>query len=188
MPGNKKNKRKPAPKGIGTDAHRIALLRKGKVQRHARYVQLNDRIRLKNNLPLAHPLNVWKLDKTFKPLLKVLDEHDATGTMLVDEEGKPLMWDEDDQDFMYLVPGVLHMCHVFELIGGALVWGKPPPGLNALALKLARNEKLVAGDTDDARATIGWMRDKLGKVSAAEWSEKFDWAVKLAEQQQDAAA
>jgi hypothetical protein len=180
MPGNKKP-RKAKQKNVG------ALLNKAHGQRLRRYQKLNDRIRLKNNLPLAHPLNAWKLDKTFKPLLKVLDEHDATGTMLVDEEGKPVMWDEDDQDYMYLIPGVLHMCHVFELVGSALVWGKQPPGLNALALKLGRGEKLSAGDTDDARATIAWMRERLGKVSAVEWSEKFDWAVGVAEQQQAAA-
>ena len=181
MAGNSKKPRKAKQKSLS------ALLDKANRQKRQRYQKLNDRIRLKNNLPLAHPLNVWKLDKTFKPLLKVLDEHDATGTMLADEEGKPVMWDEDDQDYMYLIPGVLHMCHVFELVGLALVWGKVPPGLNAMALKLARDEKLTAGDTDDARTTIAWMREKLGKVSAVQWSEKFDWAVSLAEQQQAAA-
>ena len=187
MAGNSKSKRKPAPKGIGTRAHTVAMLAKAKAARHAKYEQINERARMKNNLPLGHPLNVYKLDKTFKPFLAVLDEQDRTGTMLVDDKGQPLMWDEDAHDYTHLVPAILHMCHVVELVAGALVWGKMPPGLNAMALKLARNEKLVEGDTDDARATLAWMRERMSKTTVVEWSERFAWALDLAEKQQEAA-
>lgn len=170
MPGNKKP-RKAAPKSI------TAIVANGARQRMQRYGQLNDRIRLKNNLPLAHPLNVWKLDKTFKPLHMVLDEQDRLGSILCDEEGRPLMRDEDDQDFMLLVPGVVHMCHVFDLIAAARVWGKQPPGLRAYVLKLANDLPIVAGDTDDSRATIAWMRDRIGKMTPVQWSDEFGAAV-----------
>lgn len=170
MPNNKKP-RKPAPKSI------TAIVAKGARQRMQRYGLLNERIRLKNNLPLSHPLNVWKLDKTFKPLNVVLDEQDKLGSILCDEEGRPLMRDEDDQDFMLLVPGVVHMCHVFDLIAAARVWGKQPPGLRAWVLKVDRKERDTPQDRDDARETIGWMRDRIGKMTPIQWSEEFGAAV-----------
>jgi hypothetical protein len=170
MPGNKKP-RKAKAKTIG------AMLDQANKQKRQRYAQLNDRIKLKNNLPLAHPLNSWKLDKTFKPLHVVLDEQDRLGSILCDEEGRPLMRDEDDQDFMLLVPGVVHMCAVFDLIAAARVWGRQPPGLRAYVLKLANDLPIVEGDTSDARAAIGWMRARIGSMTPVQWSEEFGAAV-----------
>lgn len=171
MPKNAKPRKPHKTVGLA------AAIAKGKVGRLQRYGQLNERIRLKNNLPLAHPLNAWKLDKTFKPLNAVLDEQDKLGSVLCDEEGRPLMRDEDDQDFMLLVPGVVHMCHVFDLIAAARVWGKQPSGLRAYVLKLANDLPIEAGDTADARETIRWMRDRIGKMTPSQWSEDFGAAV-----------
>lgn len=171
MPANKKPRKPHKTVGLA------AAIAKGKVGRLQRYGQLNERIRLKNNLPLAHPLNVWKLNKTFKPLHMVLDEQDKFGSILCDEEGRPLMRDEDDQDFMLLVPGVLHMCHVFDHLAASLVWGKQPNGLRAYVLKLANDVPIVAGDTNDARAAIAWMRERIGQLSPARWTEQFTAAV-----------
>lgn len=170
MPKSKKP-RKSAPKSI------TAIVAKGTRQRLQRYSLLNERIRLKNNSPLNHPINAWKLDKTFKPLHMVLDEQDRLGSILCDEEGRPLMRDEDDQDFMLLVPGVVHMCSLFDYVAAARVWGKQPPGLRAYVLKLANDLPIVPGDTDDARTTIAWMRDRIGKMTPIEWDEYFSAAV-----------
>lgn len=170
MPKNKKP-RKAKAKTIG------AMLDQANRQRQQRYGLLNERIRLKNNIPLGHPLNAWKLDKTFKPLHMVLDEQDRLGSILCEEQGRPLMRDEDDQEFMLLVPGVVHMCSVFDYVAAALVWGKQPPGLRAYVLKLANELPIVAGDTDDARATIAWMRDRIGKMTPTQWDEYFSAAV-----------
>lgn len=170
MPKNSKP-RKAKAQTIG------AMLDQANKQKRQRYTLLNDRIRMKNNLPLAHPLNAWKLDKTFKPLLCVLAEQDEFGAILCDEEGRPLMRDEDDQDFMLLVPGVIHMCAVFDLIAAARVWGKQPPGLRAYVLKLANELPIVAGDTADARTTINWMRERLGSMTPVQWSDDFAAAV-----------
>lgn len=170
MAGNSKPRRKGGPKSLGK------ILVEAKAARSKRYQQKNDRLRYIDSLPLGHPMNKNRIEKTFKPLEKVLNEQEATGTMLFDEEGNALMWDEIDQDFMFLVPGLLRMCALFDMVAAEqAVWGRQPPGLRALALKLANKLPLnQTTDVTDARESVAWMRERVAKLSPAAWTGIHD--------------
>lgn len=175
MAGNHKPRRKGGPKALGK------ILAESKAARSKRYQQKSDRRRYIDNLPLGHPMNHARIEKTFKPLEKVLNEQEATGTMLFDEEGNALMWDEIDQDFLFLVPGLLRMCAVFDMVAAEqAVWGKQPPGLRALALKLANKLALnQTTDVTDARESVAWMRERVAKLSPAAWTGIHDRFVNM---------
>jgi hypothetical protein len=185
MAGNKKPSRKKGgpPKTAGEFFGRLA---EHTTMRERRIAKLNQRIQKKNDLPLGHPLNKHKIDKTFKPLEQVMVDQEEGRGMLADADGRLVIYDEDDQEFVPFVPGILHMCHLYDKIGGALTWSRQPPGLRAFTLKLGRGEKVNQLDVDDARATINWMRDRIATVSPRRWTELFEWACALDEEKEAA--
>lgn len=167
MPGNKK------PRKPKRDFD--SQLANGARQRQQRYALLNENVRRKNELPMGHPLNAHRLDKTFGPIERVLDEAEKTGTNLADEDGQPVMHDPEE-GWVPLVPGLLHMCHIFDMIGRARTWPVQPPGLRAYALGLQIGRTITAEDLADSRATIAWMRKHIATLSPVTWSELFEWA------------
>lgn len=182
MAGNKKaRKKKGGP--ARTEQEFFVKLARNKVERMRRYERLNETVHQRNNLPLGHPLNQHKIDKTFKPLEQVFVDQEQGKGMLADEQGNLVIYDEDDQEFVPFVPGILHMCHLYDMIGGALTWDRQPPGLRAFVLKLARDEKVNQQDVDDARVTVKWMRDRIATVTPTKWTELFEWATSLDEKE-----
>lgn len=119
MPGNKKpNRKRGGPPKTAQEFFGQLAQKKG--ERHKRYQAKNQRIQMKNNLPLGHPLNKHKIDKTFNPLEQVLIDQEQGRGMLADEDGQLLIYDPDDQDFVPFIPGMLHMCYVYDKLAEAL--------------------------------------------------------------------
>lgn len=170
MAGNSKARRKPGK------VHPIdVMLAKAKRSREQRIATKNARLRHIDSLPLGHPMNAGRVDKVFRPLERVLDEQEKSGTMLFDQDGNALMWDEIDQDFMLLVPGLVRLCAIFDWVGDERGWERQPPGLRALAYKLADKRPLDQdADVIDARASVAWMRDKVATISPADWTDLHD--------------
>jgi hypothetical protein len=180
MAGNKKPARKVRKVKPGSDAFVVDLLQRGKSARRQRYLQRKHGVDKRNNLPLGHQLNQHKIEKTFGPLERVLQEQETTGTNLVDDDGDAVMHDPDD-GWIKIVPGLLHMIFVFEHIARARVWPKMPEGLRVYALGLQIGRKLDQDDINGARETIAWMRKHIATLSPIQWTELFEWAVELGE-------
>lgn len=185
MAGNRKPNRKKGGGAPKTSEQFFAQLDKQTLARQQRYREKNKRTSLKNELPIGHPLNRHKIDKTFKPLEQVLVEQEQGKGMLADEDGQVLIYSEQEQEFIPFVPGMLHMCYLYDKFAEAQVWGKQPPGLRAFTLKLGRDEKVNQQDIDDARATIAWMRERVATVTPARWTELFVWACELDRKEQE---
>jgi hypothetical protein len=170
MAGNKKPRRKPAPKGIGTEKRVLQLAARGIVERHKRGLAMNAREVRAYNLPLGHPMNRTVMEQTFGPLERFLDENERTGSMMFDDEGVALLWVPSENCWTPVVTGALEMCHYWDCVARALAWGDQPQGLRAFALKLGRGEKLDKSDLDDARLTLKWMRERIATISRAKWA------------------
>lgn len=173
MAGNKKPKRKPTPKGIGTPQRMVARMEQGLVERQQR----KDAMRARNHrltlLPMGHPANKYVLDLTFGPLYKMFDEHERTGTHMFAENGIAVMWVERDQCYTPIVEACVQMSEQFEFTAGELDWGTVPPGLIAYGMKLAAGIRLNASDLADARAAVQWMRDRLSGINCYVWYESM---------------
>lgn len=178
MPGNKKPRRRHGVK-TGSDASKLRAWGKAVIQGNAKQRKKQARIDMLNGLPLGHPLNKHKIESTFKPLEQVLVDQEQGRGMLADEEGQVLIYSEQEQEFVPFIPGMLHMCYLYDKLAEALTWSKQPPGLRAFTLKLSRDEKVGQQDIDDARTTITWMREKVAGVTPARWTELFTWACEL---------
>lgn len=171
MAGNKKPKRKGGARRdfVTRQAAATADRLRTKAKQQARI----DRI---NHLPMGHPLNAPSIDKTFRPIERLLDEHEATGTIMADQDGNPLIRDEDGQEWIPLVPAMLHMTHLFDVVARCQTWISQPPGLRAYTMALEHNLPLTPQHFADARATIIWMRELIATVTRARWTELFFWA------------
>lgn len=180
MAGNKKPARKVRKLKPGTNAHLFDGLARAEKARIARYGQMNEKVRRLNNTPMGDPVNQHKIDKTFAPLERVLAEQERTGTNLVDDDGDVVMWDHEE-GWVKIVPGILHMCFVFEHVARALVWPPMPPGLRVYALGLQIGRTIDQDDIAKSRETIAWMRKHIATLTPAKWTELFEWAVALGE-------
>lgn len=171
MAGNKKNKRKPAPKGIGTPARMVERMQTGLIERRKRVQQKNARIDRLNNLPMAHPVNASRLD-VFGAIDKMIDDEEATGTLLFSDEGKAVMWEDRMHDWVEVVSSLIAVTHLMQfIVRKYTLGGTVPQGLTAFALKVDRGEPINETDRADARAASAWVRDKLGMISPAQWQE-----------------
>lgn len=173
MPGNKKSKRKPAPKGIGTTGRMVERVQTGLVERQKRIVKKNERIERLNNLPLSHPMNASRLD-VFVAIDKMIDDEERTGGLLFSDEGKAVMWEERMKDWVEVVSSLLAVSHLMQFICNKYTLGAIPNGLNAFALKVDRGDKITEQDRQDARATCAVIREKLGRISPMQWKEAHD--------------
>jgi hypothetical protein len=176
MPGNKKPSRKHGIKGESREGRRIRQFEEAKAGRRERYALKQKGIDKKNHLPLGHPLNRHAIESTFKPLEDVFADMEAGRGMLVGEDGQLYIYDPIGQEMVEFVPGILHMCRIYDWVAQVQTWGKQPPGLLALTLKLARDEKASQQDIDDARLTVQWMKDRVATITRARWTEVFEWA------------
>lgn len=179
MAGNKKARRKP-----GKVKPLDVMLAQAKADREKRIATKNARIRKIDSLPLGHPMNVHRIDLVFRPLERLLDEQEQTGSLLFNEDGQAVIYDEFEQDYMLLVPSLMDLCGVFDMVAKEkAVWGSQPMGLRAFALKLASDRPLDNTDVVDARKTVAWMRERVALVSAKEWTRLHDQylAMKAAE-------
>jgi hypothetical protein len=171
--GNKKKKRKPAPKGIGTPQRMVERLQTGLKERQKRIIAKNERIERLNNLPMAHPVNASRLN-VFGAIDKMIDEEEATGTLLYSDEGKAVMWEDRMHDFVEVVSSLLAVTHLMQFICKKYALGTVPYGLIAFALKVDRGEKLTDADREDARATCNIIREKLGRITPEQWKEAHE--------------
>lgn len=177
MAGNKKPRKKRAVKTGSLGSVLEASLR-GKRQHLAECKKMQARADYLNSLPMSHPASVHMIEKTLAPLIRFLDEHEAKGGFVV-EDGEPVLW--DGRDWIQVVPGVLHMCFVFEKMAEACTWPKMPPGLRAYAIGLQIGRAIGPDDFRDSRETIAWMRKCMGTITPLKWRELFDWATSLDE-------
>lgn len=169
MAGNKKSKRKPAPKGINT----AARLGRGLVERNRRIMKKNERIDRLNNLPLSHPMNESRLN-VFVAIDKMIDDEERTGGLLFSEEGKAVMWEERMQEWVEVVSSLIAVSHFMTFVCRRYTLGTLPNGLTAFALKVDRVEPINDADRADARATCAWIRGALGKISPVQWKVAHD--------------
>jgi hypothetical protein len=185
VPGNKKNRRKAPPKTKNLVARYADHMENARAGKTTRRHQMQKSIDKKNNLPLGHPLNRHSIDSTFKPLDDLLDDQEAGRGMLQGEDGQLYIYDPQGQEMVTFIPGMLHMCRLYDLVAQAQTWSKQPPGLLAFVLKLARDEKVNQQDIDDARATVRWMKDNVATITRTRWTEVFEWASKFDAEQMD---
>lgn len=171
MPGNKRNKR------LGKSAKK----RRSAIDRlhEAEYVKHRDKtnaeytmIKMRNALPIGHELNRHKIDMTFQPLESLLASVEETGEITTDTRGDPVMWDEQEECWMPLGPGIHNMVAMFDRAAQIYSWPESqPPGLRRLGAKLDADMPLFQSDTDDARVTIAWMRKWIVGVTPNQWTE-----------------
>lgn len=173
MAGNKKSKRKSAPKGIGTHARMVERVQTGLIERHKRIVKKNERIERLNNLPMNHPMNASRLN-VFGAIDKMIDEEEATGTLMFSDEGKAVMWEDRMHDFVEVVSSLLAVTHLMQFICRKYTLGTIPNGLTAFALKVDRGDRINEQDRIDARATCAAIREKLGRITPVQWKEAHD--------------
>jgi hypothetical protein len=182
--GNKKPRKKHGMK-TGSDASIISAKVKAYNQGIKERRKLQERADHLNTLPLSHPMSCHMIEKTMAPLDRFLDQHEQKGGFVM-EDGEPVLW--DGECWIQVIPGVLHMCYVFEKMAQACVWPKMPPGLRAYAIGLQIGRSIDADDFKDSRETIAWMRKWMGTITPLKWRELFDWATSLDEKQQQNAA
>jgi hypothetical protein len=184
MPANKKPRRKHGVK-TGSGASAARAWGKGVVQAQKERRKLQARADHLNTLPMSHPMSCHMIDKTMAPLNRFLDQHEQKGGFVM-EDGEPVLW--DGEHWVQVIPGVLHMCFVFEKMAQACVWPKMPPGLQVYAIGLQIGRPIDADDFKGARETIAWMRKCMGTITPLKWRELFDWATSLDEKEQQHAA
>jgi hypothetical protein len=170
MAGNKKNKRKPVPKGIGTAGRMVERMETGLVERKKRRIAQRERNLRLAHLPIGHPANAYVLDWTFAPFDQLFAEQERTGSNLFDECGNAVMWVEREHVHTSVVDACFGITDQFAFAAGELGWGEVPPGMMAYALKLARAEPCTLQDIADARATVDWMRAKLATITCFDWT------------------
>lgn len=170
MPGNRKSKRKPAPKGIGTYARMVERVETGLAERRKRNLATHERNVRLSQLPMGHPTNAYVLDLTFSPIEKMFDDHDKTGTHMFTSEGQAVLWVERDGVYTPVVDACFEMTEQFEFTANELGWGDVPPGLMAYGVKLAAGLTISAEDQEAARATVKWMRARLSEISCLTWA------------------
>lgn len=179
MPGNKKPRRKLGVKSGTMESTAKALVR-GAQQGKAEYLKQKARCDRLNQLPLSHPMSCHMIEKTMAPLERYLEDHERTGTVMV-EDGttEPVLWDGDA--YIRIIPGILHMCFVFEKMAEARTWPKMPQGLRVYAIGMQIGRPVDADDFAASRETIAWMRKWMGTLTPLKWRELFDWATSLDE-------
>jgi hypothetical protein len=173
MPGNSKNKRKSAPKGIGTVERMVDRLQTGLIERQKRIIAKNERNDRLNNLPMSHPMNASRVS-VFGAIDKMIDEEEATGGLLFSSEGKAVMWESRMQDWVEVVSSLLAVTHLMRFIGRKYTLGEMPAGLTAFALKVDRGDKINDSDRTDARAACAWIRSAIGKITPTQWKVAHD--------------
>lgn len=176
MPGNSKPRKKRSMKVGSLDSVLEATLR-GKRQHLAECKRMQARADYLNSLPMSHAASVHMIEKTMAPLYRFINEHEAGSFM--EENGEPVLW--DGKDWIQVIPGVLHMCFVFEKMAQACTWPKMPEGLRAYAIGLQIGRAIGPDDFTDSRETIAWMEKCMGTITPLKWRELFDWAMSLDE-------
>lgn len=179
MPASKKPRKKRAMKG-GTEQSILEATMRGRLQGYSNYKKQVERCERLNSLPMSHPVSRHMIDKTMAPLYAFLEQHETKGGFVV-EDGEPVLW--DGKDWIFVIPGILHMCFVFEKMAEALTWPKMPPGLRVYAIGLQIGRPIEPSDFIDAHATIAWMEAQMGKITPLKWRELFDWATSLDEKE-----
>jgi hypothetical protein len=181
MAGNKKARRKP---GKAPDINHVVQTAYN--QRIKKVRAMNKRIHKRNDLPMGHPVNQHKIDGTFVPFERWLKEQEDTGTMLVDDEGRPVIRDPDDEVFVHVAPQLMNMAHVFDMLVKIYTFDKQPPGVRALAMKLIHDLPLDQSDVDDARTAFNWMRKTVAKVTPSQWSDTIELVERLDKKEAEA--
>lgn len=168
MAGNKKPRKPAQPRDIGR------MLAHAKAAREHRYAKKNARRRAHDRLPLGHPINQHRIERSFKPIEQSLADQERDGSLLFDEDNNAVLYDAEAKTWIPVVPALLNMTHMFDQVGERFNWPPQPPGLRAFAFKLQREALLDATDIADARATTAWMRAQVATVSAADWTAIFE--------------
>ena len=173
MPGNKKAKRKPAPKGIDTPQRMVERMETGLAERRKRKLAVHQRNVRLSQLPMGHPTNRYVIDLTFSPFDKMFDDHDKTGTHMFTEDGQAVLWVERDACYTPIPDACFEITAQFQFTADELGWGEVPPGLMGYGAKLAAGLPINAEDQADARATVKWMRDRLAEISCLQWASSM---------------
>lgn len=146
----------------------------GLKERQKRIIKKNERIDRLNNLPMSHPVNAARLN-VFGAIDKMIDDEEATGTLMYSEEGKAVMWEDRMHDFVEVVSSLLAVTHLMQFIARKYTLGdNMPTGLTAFALKVDRGEKLNDQDRADAREACAWIRSRIAMITPVQWKEAHD--------------
>lgn len=167
MAGNKSPSRKKKV-GSVTDVHRVAA--NARNMRRKIVTKKNERKDRLNDLPIGHPMNAYKLDQVFGIVDRVLEQQEKDGSLFFVED-MAVAYEQRAKHYFPIVTSFLDMLHAVESVSKAHALGTPPPGLLALTLKLGRSELLNEQDVADAKETVKWMREKIGRITPNQWLE-----------------
>lgn len=152
---------------------KLDSIRQSKAAKHANEIARQEaEIERKNNLPIGHPDNRHKLDKTFSPVEKWLDTIVATGDIDVMNNGVAVFQTEADTNHWWpVVEAFLAVCDTFELVASDLNVPDQTDGMRKLAKKVEVDMPLFQADIDAARASVSWMRSISETLTPSQFSE-----------------
>lgn len=124
-----------------------------------------------NNLPFAHAENWHKLDVTFGPIHKWLNNWEATGELDVVDDMPIIRPDRRENVVFPLADALRAIGETYELIAQDLRVPDHSAPLMHLAQLISDNEMVDQHDTQAARESLGWMRDLTKQITPNQYSE-----------------
>ena len=144
-------------------------------ERHRRIIQSSiqsrtDKQKAGNNLPMAHPINKYKIELTFKPITEMLNNIINTGDIDITNSGSPIFYDKLDKCWYPLVPGLISMCDTFSKLAKEFNWSDGTAGMREFSKLIDQGCEVTKDHIQAAKATVNWMREQIKYVTPQEFN------------------
>ena len=177
---HRENQRAGRDKAADRFMRKIEVVRKAKQAKLDREVaEYNAEIDRLNHLPIGASENRYKLENTFGPIEKFLQQIVETCEFdVLASDGTAVFQTEWEKGRWWpVVDSFLAMCDVYELAAADLKIDSHTKGIRQLANKVDHGMMLFQSDIDMAQASINWMREITAAMTPIEFSKYTGMAI-----------